>query len=145
MSLSTTSKWFLNTSRNGDSTTSLGSLFQCFTALFVKQPFPDIQPKLTLVQLEAISPCPVTCPQWEEPHPTLAVSTFQILQEGNKVSRQPPFPQIKQPQFSDRTRSLTDQADFTFFIKNVSMIPALSSQMPVFLIQNAVDQPYNMP
>jgi len=29
MSLSTTSKWFLNTSWDGDSTTSLGSLFQC--------------------------------------------------------------------------------------------------------------------
>jgi len=33
MSLSTTSKWFLNTSRDGDSTTSLGGLFQCLTAL----------------------------------------------------------------------------------------------------------------
>jgi len=30
MSLSTTSKQFLNTSRDGDSTTSLGSLFQCY-------------------------------------------------------------------------------------------------------------------
>ena len=33
MSLSTTSKQFLNTLRDGDSTTSLGSLFQCLTAL----------------------------------------------------------------------------------------------------------------
>jgi len=31
MSLSTT--WFLNTFRHGDSTTSLGSLFQCLTTL----------------------------------------------------------------------------------------------------------------
>jgi len=32
-------KWFLITSRDGDSTTSLGSLFQCFTTLSVKKFF----------------------------------------------------------------------------------------------------------
>jgi len=36
MSLSTTSKRFLNTSRDGDSTTPLGSLFQYLTTLSVK-------------------------------------------------------------------------------------------------------------
>ena len=40
MSLSTTSKRFLNTSRDGDSTTSLGSLSQCLTTLSVKKFFP---------------------------------------------------------------------------------------------------------
>jgi len=35
--LSTTAKWFLSTSRDGDSTTSLGSLFQCLTTLSVKK------------------------------------------------------------------------------------------------------------
>jgi len=39
MSLSTTSKWFLNTFRDSDSTTSLGSLFQCLTTLSVKKLF----------------------------------------------------------------------------------------------------------
>jgi len=39
MSLSTTSKCFLNTSRDGDSTTSLGSPFQCLTALLEKNYF----------------------------------------------------------------------------------------------------------
>jgi len=39
MSLSTTSKWFLNTSRDGGLTTSLGSLFQCLTTLSVKKFF----------------------------------------------------------------------------------------------------------
>ena len=33
MSLSATSTWFLNTSRDGDSTTLLGSLFKCVTIL----------------------------------------------------------------------------------------------------------------
>ena len=39
MSLSTTSKRFLNASKDGDSTTSLGSLFQCLTILSVKKFF----------------------------------------------------------------------------------------------------------
>ena len=56
MSLSTTSNQFLNTSRDGDSTTSLHNLF-------CKKVFPDVRPKLTLVQLKAISPRPVTCHQ----------------------------------------------------------------------------------
>ena len=64
---------------------------------FCIEAFPDIQPKLTLAQLEAISPHPVTSEK--RPTPTLAVSTFQILEESNKVSPQPPFPQTKQPQF----------------------------------------------
>jgi len=44
---------------------------------FCKEVFPDIQPKLTLVQLEAISPHPVTRHQWEETNPTLSAITFQ--------------------------------------------------------------------
>jgi len=63
---------------------------------FSKDVFPDIQPKLTLMQLEAISPRPVTCQQWEETNPALAVSTFQILEESKKVCPHPPFPHTKQ-------------------------------------------------
>ena len=48
---------------------------------FCKEVFPDIQPKLTLAQLEVISPCPVTCHQWEETNPALTVSTRQIMEE----------------------------------------------------------------
>ena len=43
------------------------------------------------MQLEAISPHPVT----SEINPALAVSAFQILEESNTVSPQPPFPQTK--------------------------------------------------
>ena len=66
---------------------------------FCKEVFPDSQPKLTLAQLEAISPRPVTCHQCEETNSTLTVSTFQVLEESNKVSPQPPLPNTKQPQF----------------------------------------------
>jgi len=61
MSLSSPSKQFLNSSRDGDSTTILGSLFQCLRILSVV--FPDIQPKPPLAQLESYSPRPVACHQ----------------------------------------------------------------------------------
>jgi len=63
MSLSTTSKQFLNTLRDGDSTTSLGEPIPVLNNPFCKELLPDIQSKLTLVQFEAISPHPVTCQQ----------------------------------------------------------------------------------
>ena len=66
---------------------------------FCIEAFPDIHPKPLLVQLEAISSHPVTCHQCEETNPALAVSTFQVFEESIKVSREPPFPQTKQPQF----------------------------------------------
>jgi len=43
MSLCATSTQFMNTSRDGDSTTSLGSLFQYLTALSENNFFPNIQ------------------------------------------------------------------------------------------------------
>jgi len=42
MSLSGTSTGLLNTLRDGDSTTSLGSLFQCLTTLFSEEIFPNL-------------------------------------------------------------------------------------------------------
>ena len=60
---------------------------------FSKEVFPDIQPKLTLAHF------PLSCHQWEETNPALPVSTFQVLEESNKISPQPPFSQTEQPQF----------------------------------------------
>ncbi|KAK4825008.1 hypothetical protein QYF61_022954 [Mycteria americana] len=89
MSLSTSSKRPLNTSRDGDSTTSLGSLFQCLITLSSKPP---------LAQLEAISSCPITCYLGEETDPHLSTTSFQAVVESDKVSPQPPFLQAKQSQ-----------------------------------------------
>jgi len=47
MSLSTASKWFLNTSRDGDSTTSLGPI-PVLNNPFCKEVLSDIQPKYNL-------------------------------------------------------------------------------------------------
>ncbi|KAK4829728.1 hypothetical protein QYF61_006189 [Mycteria americana] len=89
MSLSTSSKRPLNTSRDGDSTTSLGSLFQCLITLSSKPP---------LAQLEAISSCPITCYLGEETDPHLSTTSFQVVVESDEVSPQPPFLQAKQSQ-----------------------------------------------
>ncbi|KAK4827249.1 hypothetical protein QYF61_015696 [Mycteria americana] len=90
MSLSTSSKRLLNTSREGDSTTSLGSLVQCLITLTYKPP---------LAQLEAISSRPIARFLGEETDTHLATASFQGVVESNKVSPQPPFLQAKQPQF----------------------------------------------
>ncbi|KAK4811306.1 hypothetical protein QYF61_023358 [Mycteria americana] len=99
MSQSATSTRLLNTSRDGDSTTSLGSLFQCLTTLSVKKFFPNIHSKPLLTQLEAISSHPIASYLGEETDPHLTTTSFQVVVESNKVSPQPPFLQAKQSQF----------------------------------------------
>ena len=88
---------FLSISRGSDSTTSLGSLFQCLTTLSEKfflmlnlnlpwrilRPFP-----LILSQLHG-----------EEADPYLATNSFQEAVERNKFSPEPPLSQTEQPQF----------------------------------------------
>ncbi|KAK4821752.1 hypothetical protein QYF61_000813 [Mycteria americana] len=80
---------FLNSSRDGDSTTSLGSLFQCFTTLSSKP---------LLMQLEAISSCPIASYLGEETNTHLATTSFQVVVESKKVLPESPFLQTKQPQ-----------------------------------------------
>ncbi|KAK4828257.1 hypothetical protein QYF61_024864 [Mycteria americana] len=69
------------------------------SSLFPEEKFPNIQSKPPLVQLEAISSCPITCYQGEETDPHHSTTSFQVVVESNKVSPQPPFLQAKQPQF----------------------------------------------
>ncbi|KAK4827680.1 hypothetical protein QYF61_020814, partial [Mycteria americana] len=71
---------------DGDSTTSLGSLFQCLITPFSEVKFPNIQSKPPLVQLEAISSRPITCYLGEESDPHLSTTSFQAKQ-----------PQLPQP------------------------------------------------
>ena len=89
MPLSAISKHFLNTSRNGDSTTS----FQC------KEIFPNIQPESFLVQLEAIPSSPIISYVREQADLHLATVSFQVVVESDKVSSKPPLLQTKQSQF----------------------------------------------
>ncbi|KAK4829729.1 hypothetical protein QYF61_006190 [Mycteria americana] len=64
-----------------------------------EEKFPNIQSKPPLVQLEAISSGPITCYLGEETDPHLSTTSFQVVEESDKVSPQPPFLQATQPQF----------------------------------------------
>ncbi|KAK4827707.1 LOW QUALITY PROTEIN: hypothetical protein QYF61_020985 [Mycteria americana] len=63
-----------------------------------EEKFPNIQSKPPLAQLEAISSCPITCYLGEETDPYLSTTSFQVVEENDKVSPQPPFLQAKQSQ-----------------------------------------------
>ncbi|KAK4824371.1 hypothetical protein QYF61_014031 [Mycteria americana] len=66
---------------------------------FSKEIFPNIQSKPLLMQLEAISSCPITSYLGEETDPHLSTTSFQVTVESDKVSPQPPLLQTKQSQF----------------------------------------------
>jgi len=90
MSLSATSTHALNTSRDGDSTTSLGSLFQYLTAISEKKcfqisklnlPWHILKPFLLFLSLII----------WEKrPTPTLPQPSFRQLSRFVEVSLEPP-------------------------------------------------------
>ena len=84
----------MNTSRDGSSPTSLGSLFQCLTTLSEKF-FSNIQPESPLAQLEAIPPSPVASYLGEEADPHLTTASLQVVVESNKVSPKPPLLQTE--------------------------------------------------
>jgi len=88
---------FLNTSGDGDSTTSLGSLFQCFTALSEKIFFLISNLKLPWRNLRhLLSYC---CYLGEEAEPHLATTSFQAGVDSNSISPEPPLLQTNQFQF----------------------------------------------
>ncbi|KAK4823326.1 hypothetical protein QYF61_000928 [Mycteria americana] len=61
--------------------------------------FPNIQSEPPLVQLKAISSCPMACYLGEETDPHLSTTSFQAVVESNKVSPQTPLLQAKQSLF----------------------------------------------
>ncbi|KAK4832719.1 LOW QUALITY PROTEIN: hypothetical protein QYF61_025208, partial [Mycteria americana] len=95
MSLSTTSPRVLNTCRDGDSTTSLGSLFQCLTTLSLNKFFLISNLNLPWCNLRPF-PLVLSLVTWEK-RPT--PPRYTLLSESDEVSPQPPFLQAEQPQF----------------------------------------------
>ncbi|KAK4815867.1 hypothetical protein QYF61_009918 [Mycteria americana] len=61
-----------------------------------EEKFLNIQSKPPLAQLEAISSCPITCYLGEETDPHLSTTSFQVVEESDKVSPQPPFLQANE-------------------------------------------------
>ncbi|KAK4824542.1 LOW QUALITY PROTEIN: hypothetical protein QYF61_016146, partial [Mycteria americana] len=98
MSRSATSTRFLNSFRDGDSTTSLGSLFQCLTTLSVKKFFLISNLNLAWHNLRPF-PLILSLVTWEKrPTPTSLPNLLSVV-ESDKVSPEPPLLQAKQPQF----------------------------------------------
>ena len=99
MSLRTTSKRSLNTSRDGDSTISQGSPFQCLTTLSEKKYF-LIQPEFHLAQLEAVPYSPIAIYMGKEAESHLTTASLQVVVESDEVSPEPPLLQTKQSQLT---------------------------------------------
>lgn len=66
---------------------------------FSDEIFPDTQFKPLLVQLKTVSSHLTTCYEGKQTDTHLATTPFQAVVETDKVSPEPPFLQIKQPQF----------------------------------------------
>ncbi|KAK4818053.1 LOW QUALITY PROTEIN: hypothetical protein QYF61_004580 [Mycteria americana] len=66
---------------------------------FSKDIFPNIQSKLPLTQLEAISSHPMASYLGEDTDTHLTTTSFQVVVETDKVSPQPPFLHTEQSQF----------------------------------------------
>jgi len=98
MSLSTTYKYFLNTFRVGDSTTSVGRPLQLLTTVG-EGIFLNIQPESPQKQCEALPTCPISSYLGEEADAHLAAASFQTVGESSKVSPEPPLLQTEQSQF----------------------------------------------
>ena len=94
MSLSTTSKHSLNTSRDDDSATSQGSQFQRLTKVF-----PHIQPEPPQVQVSAIPSSPISSYAGVKAKLHLPTASLQLVVESCKVSTELPLLQTKQSQF----------------------------------------------
>ncbi|KAK4820559.1 LOW QUALITY PROTEIN: hypothetical protein QYF61_000709 [Mycteria americana] len=83
-------------SRDGDSTTSLGSLFQCLITLSVKKNFLISSLNLPWRNLRPF-PLVLSLVTWEK-RPTPPLYNLLSVVESDEVSPQPPFLQAEQPQ-----------------------------------------------
>ena len=101
MALRATSSLSLNTTRDGDCTTSLGIPMSNHS--FCEEIPPDVQPELPLVQLEAVPSCPVPCFPGAEPHPLWLPPPVRELCRARRFplsllcSRLSPFPSSLSP------------------------------------------------
>ena len=88
---------FLNTSQDGDSTTSMGRAFQYFVTLSMKNIFLTSNLYLPWRSLR-LCPLVVSVLPGERDQPHLTTATFQGAVESDKVTSESPFLQAKQPQ-----------------------------------------------
>ncbi|KAK4808149.1 hypothetical protein QYF61_000129 [Mycteria americana] len=77
-----------------------GNLFQCLTALIVKNFFLISNLNLTFFQFKAITPCPITTCPCQKSLSSFPVGPLQVLEGCYKVSPEPSLLQAEQPQLS---------------------------------------------
>ena len=95
-----TSSLALNASRDGASTATLGSLFQCITTLCVKNFLLISNLNLPCLSLKTIPPCPITIHPHKQPFLLLFIRSLQALEGCNEVSLESSsLLQAKQAQF----------------------------------------------
>lgn len=92
MSLSATFTYLFNTSRNGDSTTSLDIFFQCLKSFSVKGFF-----LVCSLNHLFFSFCPATHNLGEEANPHPATSSYQVFRQQDMGFPELPFFQARQP------------------------------------------------
>ncbi|KAJ7404034.1 hypothetical protein BTVI_74001 [Pitangus sulphuratus] len=88
---------------------------------------PDVQTEPSLVQLEAVSSCPVTC-LGEEANPHLAITSFQVVIQGDEV---PPVPPLLQAKHSQLPQSLL--IGLTLWILHQFHCPSLDSLLHLYV------------
>ena len=87
--ISTTSKHFLNTSKDGNSTNLPGQPVPV-PDQSIRELFPNIHPESPLAQLEAIPSSPITSYVREETDLHLATVSLQVVTKSYKVTPDPP-------------------------------------------------------
>jgi len=97
MSLSTTSKRFLNTSRDSDSTTTLGSPFQCFTTLSVKKCFLISNLNLPWHNLRPFPLILSPVSSEKRPTPLWLQAPFRYWKRAIRSPLSPLFPRLNSP------------------------------------------------
>ena len=113
---SATSAQLSNTSRNSDCISFLGSLCQHFTT-----PSDDVFLIIANLNLTWCSlwPFPLILSWGEEANPHLATISFQVTEESNEVSSEPPLLQTEHPSslscspYDSHSTPLTDSLSFS--------------------------------
>lgn len=117
---------FLNTSKDGDSNTSLSSPFQFLTILSVKKSFTMSSLNLPWDSLRTFY-LVLSLMTWEESGPHLATTSFQVVLEHNKKP-EPPFPQDKQPQLHGPSLEPLQHLTVCFGVRSPEMDTGLEVQ-----------------
>ena len=87
-------------SREGESTTSLGSLFQCSVTPSLTEVPSHIGVELPMLTFMAISPYSVPADCWKEVGHVLLTPTFKILMSINQISSESSFLKVEQTRFT---------------------------------------------